>query len=298
VSNMTAADFELFQKFLAFQKMTETAPATSDATVAAVAADVVTVKTDAAPTSDETESTVNVTVGIAGGYGITGTDGVLYSVGSRNREKRGKLFSPFSKGETIQITLDSKGKATAVRSLIGAAPKTVAPKTVSKAPAAPAVTTAPATTTRKNGTVNPPCNLCDGPAHPHEKLAFLVCLSRQYTRETGQLVRTDEGFGTEFVAFAQWLAVTPRTAHAANTAGQKSYGGSTAAPTVKAAPPVKAGPPSPRQPSPRQPSRPFVVTAPCVVVSSRLARPCTMHAPRRLAPRQPSRRPILRSSRR
>lgn len=230
---MTTADFELFQRFLAFQKMSA-APDATAAIAATLAPRNGTTAVKTTTTSEPTTTDVTVTVATAGGYGITGTDGTLYSVGRVNRDARGKLFAGFKVGDTLLVTLTGK-YVSAARLLIGSAPAAVttvaAPRTVTMPVTTPAATVA-APAGRKNGTDKPACPLCQGTAHPHEGLAFLTCLSRQYTAETGLQVRMAPGYGAEFVAFAAWFAASERTAYAANTAGQKPYGGSTATPAV------------------------------------------------------------------
>jgi hypothetical protein len=228
-ARMTSADFELFQKFQAFMAMTS---APSD-TVGAVAADVAPTTNGAtvkATASEPTTHDVTVTVATAGGYGITGADGVLYSVGRANREARGKIFSGFKVGDTLLVTLTGK-HVSAARLLDADKIATVK---------ATAERVAESANGRKNGTTRPPCTLCHDTAHPHEGMAFLVCLARQYTRETGLQVRMSEGYGAEFLAFAQWFAAAPRVAYAANSDGCKPYGGTGAAIAAPSAPAVKA----------------------------------------------------------
>lgn len=224
--SMSSADFEVFQKFLAFQQMQAgTTSPTPTETIAAVAADVTTPATAPTTADQETARDVTVTIATAGGYGVTGTDGTLYSVGRANRETRGKIFAAYKVGDTVTVTMLGKYAAAV------AFQKSDALKSAQKAIKTAAPVAAPV---RKNGTTRPPCGLCGGDAHPHEGMAFLVCLSRQYTRETGQQVRMAPGYGAEFVAFAAWFARAERTAYAANTAGQKQYGGTVAAPAVAA----------------------------------------------------------------
>lgn len=290
MASMTAADFELFQKFLAFQEMTN---GQTDA-IAAVAADV----TEAAPKTVETAAApeqrdVTVTIGTTGGFGITATDGTLYSVGRANRESRGKIFSDFKAGDTVTISMIGK-YAASVRLAVGAASasettpqwhcawsscsrlfvkdrdgqsycghqecpattqvpehgpsRTDSPKLASAKATAEKLADTAEKSLRKNATSKPPCEMCQGTAHPHEGMAFLMCLSRQYTRETGLPVRMAVGYGAEFVAFAAWFAENEHRAYAANADGFKLYGGmgaALAAPAVTAPVTVSKAPQTP-----------------------------------------------------
>jgi len=247
---LTNADIEIIRKIGAMLN----ASAPVDVT-GAVAADVA----PAVPQTVETASNVKTVTGCVtttGKYGIV-LDGAVKAdgtpawttVGAKNRESTGPIFAGIEKGSTVEITLDGK-RAKSVRVLIGATQKESAARQESvKA----TVEAAPISTRVAAATANA-CTLCDGPKHPHEGTADLVCAARQYARLTGQNVSYALGNGPAFVQFAQWLAASPRTVYAANKDGQKQIGGSIAPAAPAPAAPAPAAP-APAAPAPATTTR-------------------------------------------
>lgn len=177
--------------------------------------------------------TITGEIELTGRYGVKLVDQERWTtVGRQNHETTGPIFTGYTKGQTITITMRGK-RAVAVTTLTGgkkSAPSkpTTIKETVQRETKSAPKKSAPSkrTTTRASNGV---CPVCGGNKHNNYGADEVTrrCLEQQFTNETG-IVLHETSPRADALAFLDWKYAAPRVVFAKNATGKRILNGDTA----------------------------------------------------------------------